>query len=56
MALARTEVSDERLVSIIRVKRIGEIGTTLAVTSNRSILRRKTILYSIIYTVLEREQ
>jgi hypothetical protein len=34
VALVRTEVSEERSASIIRVTRIGELGTTLAVTSN----------------------
>jgi hypothetical protein len=33
---------EERIASIIRVKRISELGTTLAVTSNWSILRRNT--------------
>jgi hypothetical protein len=37
--LVRTEASEERSVSIIRVTKIGELGTTLAVTSNRSTLR-----------------
>jgi hypothetical protein len=32
VALVRTDVSKERSVSIIRVTRIGELGTTLAVT------------------------
>jgi hypothetical protein len=40
VTLVRTEVSKERSVSIIRVTRVGEIGTTLAVTSNRCTLRR----------------
>jgi hypothetical protein len=40
MALARTDVSEELSASIIRVTRIGELGTTLAVTSNRRTLRR----------------
>jgi hypothetical protein len=39
MALVGTDVSEERVASIMRVKRIGELGTTLAVTSNRSTLR-----------------
>jgi hypothetical protein len=43
VALERTDVSDERTASIIRVTRIDELGTTLAVTSNRSTLRRTTI-------------
>jgi hypothetical protein len=34
MYLVRTDVSQERIVSIIRVKRIDELGTTIAVTSN----------------------
>jgi hypothetical protein len=37
-ALVRTDVSEERITSIIRGTRIGDLGT-LAVTSNRSILR-----------------
>jgi hypothetical protein len=36
VALVRTDVSEER----IRVTRIGELGTTLAITSNRRTLRR----------------
>jgi hypothetical protein len=35
VALVRTDVSEERTASFIRVTRIGELGTTLAVTSNR---------------------
>jgi hypothetical protein len=38
-AFVRTDVSEEHITSIIRVTRIGEEGTTLAVTSNRSTLR-----------------
>jgi hypothetical protein len=34
VALVRTDVSEERNASIIRVTRIGELETTLAVTSN----------------------
>jgi hypothetical protein len=40
VALVRTDVSDELSASFISVKRIGELGTTLAVTSNRRMLRR----------------
>jgi ABC-type taurine transport system substrate-binding protein len=36
VALARTDVWKELSASIIMVTRIGELGTTLAVTSNRS--------------------
>jgi hypothetical protein len=42
VALVRTDVSEERSATIIRVTRIGDLGTTLAVTSNRSTLRRNT--------------
>jgi hypothetical protein len=35
VALVRTDVSEEFSASFIRVTRIGELGTTLAVTSNR---------------------
>jgi hypothetical protein len=42
VALVRTEVSEELSVSIIRVTRIGSLGTTLAVTSKRRTLRRNT--------------
>jgi hypothetical protein len=33
VALVRTDVSEELSASIIRVTRIGELGTTLAITS-----------------------
>jgi hypothetical protein len=36
---------EERIASIINLTRIGELGTTLAVTSNRSMLRRHTNSY-----------
>jgi hypothetical protein len=42
VALVRTDVSEEYSASIIRVTRICEIGTTLAVTSNRRTLIRTT--------------
>jgi hypothetical protein len=42
VALVRTDFSEELSASIIRVRRIGELGTTLAVTSNRRTLRRNT--------------
>jgi hypothetical protein len=35
VALVRTDVSDEPNAYFIRVTRIGELGTMLAVTSNR---------------------
>jgi hypothetical protein len=42
VALVRTDVSKEPSVSFIRVTRIGELGATLAATSNGSTLRRNT--------------
>jgi hypothetical protein len=38
--LVRTDVLEELSASFIRVTRIGELGTTLAVTSNRRTLHR----------------
>jgi hypothetical protein len=43
VALVITDVSKELSASIIRVTRIGELGTMLAVTSNRRTLQRNTI-------------
>jgi hypothetical protein len=37
--LIRTDVSEELSASIIRVTKISELGTTLALTSNRHRLR-----------------
>jgi hypothetical protein len=34
VALVRTDVSEESIASIIRVRRIGELGTAYAVTNN----------------------
>jgi hypothetical protein len=36
VALVRTDVSEELSTFIIRVTRFGELGTTLAVTSNHA--------------------
>jgi hypothetical protein len=41
VALVRTDVLEELSASFITVTRLGELGTTLAVTSNRRTLRRK---------------
>jgi hypothetical protein len=43
VALVRTDVSEERIASIMKEKKIGELGITLAVTKNRSTFRRNTI-------------
>jgi hypothetical protein len=40
MALVRTDVSEEFSASFIRLTRIDELGTTLAVTSHRRTLRK----------------
>jgi hypothetical protein len=40
VTLVRTVVSEKRIALIIRVKRVGEIGTTLALTSNHSTLHK----------------
>jgi hypothetical protein len=42
VAFVRTDVSVEPGASFIRVTRIGELGTTLAATSNRRTLQRNT--------------
>jgi hypothetical protein len=42
VALVRTDVLVELSASFIRVTRIGDLITTLAVTSNRRTLRRNT--------------
>jgi hypothetical protein len=45
VVLLRTDVSEELSASFISVTRIGELGITLAVTSNRRTLRRNTTRY-----------
>jgi hypothetical protein len=42
VALVGTDVLEELSASLSRVTRIGELGTTLAVTSNRHTLQRNT--------------
>jgi hypothetical protein len=42
VALVRADVSEELSASFIRATRAGELGTTLAVTSNRRKLLRNT--------------
>jgi hypothetical protein len=41
--IVTTDISEESTASITRVKRMGELGTTLAVTNNRHTLRRMVI-------------
>jgi hypothetical protein len=45
VALVRTDVSAEISASFIRVTKIGELGTTLLVTSNRRTLRRNDLVF-----------
>jgi hypothetical protein len=40
VAVVTTDVSEERIASITGLTRIGELGITLSVISNRSMLRR----------------
>jgi hypothetical protein len=42
VALVRTDVSEDLSASFIGMTRIGDLGTTLAVTSNQRTLRRNT--------------
>jgi hypothetical protein len=42
VAFVGTGVSEELSASSIRVTRVGELGTTLAVASNRRTMRRNT--------------
>jgi hypothetical protein len=43
VALVRINVSEELSASFIRVTRIGELGTTLAVTSSRRTLQHVSV-------------
>jgi hypothetical protein len=52
MAVVRTDVSEERIVSITRLTRSGRLGTTLAVTSNRNRLRRNTMYLLCTYVCI----
>jgi hypothetical protein len=40
VALVKTDVSEELSASFIKVARIGELATTLALTSNRRTLQK----------------
>jgi mRNA-degrading endonuclease toxin of MazEF toxin-antitoxin module len=51
--LVTTDVSKDRRASIIRVTRISELGTTLAVTSNRRTLRRNVLTRATQRKILE---
>jgi hypothetical protein len=47
VAVVRTDVSEEYIYSIIRVTRIGELGTTLAVTNIQRTLRLHAVTYVV---------
>jgi hypothetical protein len=51
VTLVRTATSEEGSASIITVTIIGELGTTLAVTSSRHTLRRNT-MYLLVLVIL----
>jgi hypothetical protein len=53
VALVKTDVSEELSASFIRVTRIGELQTTLAVTSNQHMLRRNTKCSPIVVTLMK---
>jgi hypothetical protein len=48
VVLVRTYISEEPSASFIRVTRIGELGTMLAVTSNGHTQRRLIVTASIV--------
>jgi hypothetical protein len=48
IALVRIDASEELSASIISVIRIGELGTTLAVISNRRTLRRLLVTVNVV--------
>jgi hypothetical protein len=52
LVLVRTDVSEEYIASIIRATKIDELGTTLAVTSNRRPLRIIIIIIIIIIVII----
>jgi hypothetical protein len=59
VALVRTNVSKERSASFIRVTIILELGTTLAVTSNRRTLRNhsgRNIALALAQTLIDLRQ
>jgi hypothetical protein len=48
VALVRTDVSEELSTTFIRVTRIGELGTMLAVTSDRHSVRQLLVRASVV--------
>jgi hypothetical protein len=52
VALVKTDLSEKRSTSFIRVTRIAELGTTLAVTSSRSVVASSPILVTLLKEAL----
>jgi hypothetical protein len=50
VALIETDVPEERSAPIIWVTRLGELGTMLAINSNRLTLRRNTSVRRLLVT------
>jgi hypothetical protein len=48
VAVVRIVVPEERIARIIKTTRIGALGTTLAVTSNRNTLQRNIMLQLLV--------
>jgi hypothetical protein len=46
VAFVSTDVSEECSASVIKVTTTGELGTTLAVTSNGRVVQRNTIFFT----------
>jgi hypothetical protein len=46
VALVRTDISEDISAYVMRMRRIGELGTTLALTSNRLMLVTATVVPS----------
>jgi hypothetical protein len=55
VALVRSDVSEEPSASFIRVTRIGELGTTLAITNVRRLLVTASVPSSPILVTLMKE-
>jgi hypothetical protein len=51
-ALVRIDASKDRIAFIIRVTRIAELGTTLAVTNKRNVMGRNTISPILVILVM----
>jgi hypothetical protein len=50
VALVRSDVSEQLRASIIRAIKIGDLGTTLAVTSSRRTLRRLLVTSNVVHS------